>query len=163
MTFWPKKFYLSLFDKKWLFWTKGNSEFLLNLKITGRVYAEVFCINSINLILFNCMKLYEIVAELRVSKGYPLTPLTLFMLGGDKFAHQLLFLCLSQKFFPATYDETSCKFLLYTYKDSHNLFWSKILSREHVEYFYVAWVENVNFKNCNFRVLRSILEGFFIK
>ena len=82
MTFWPKKFYLSLFDKKWLFWTKGNSEFLLNLKITGRVYAEVFCINSINLILFNCMKLYEIVAELRVSKGYPLTPLTLFILGG---------------------------------------------------------------------------------
>ena len=42
-------------------------------------------------------------------------------------------------------------------------FGQKKLSREHKEYFYVAWVENVNFKNCNFRVLRSILEGFFIK
>ena len=89
--------------------------------------------------------------------------LTLFIPGGDRFAQQLLFLRLSQKFFPATYDETLCKFLLYTYEDSHNLFWSKILSREHVEYIEVAWVENVNFKNCNFRVLRSILEGFFIK
>ena len=60
--------------------------------------------------------------------------------GGDRFAHQLLFLRLSQKFSPATYDETLCKFLLYTYEDSHDLFWSKILSREHVEYIYIAWV-----------------------
>ena len=65
--------------------------------------------------------------------------------------------------FPATYDETLCKFLLYTYKDSHNSFWSKILSREHVEYVYVAWVENVNFKDCNFRVLRGIFLGVSIK
>ena len=64
----------------------------------------------------------------------------------DRFDHQLLFLRLSQKFFPATYDKTLCKFLLYTYEDSHNLFWSKIISREHVEYIYIAWVENVNFK-----------------
>ena len=83
--------------------------------------------------------------------------------GGGKFAHQFLFCRLSQKIFPATYDETLCKFLLYTYEDSHNLFWSKIISREHGEYIYEAWVENVNFKICNFRVLRSILEGFFIK
>ena len=76
----------------------------------------------------------------------------------DRFVHQLLFLRLSQKLFPTTYDETLCKFLLYTYKDSHDLFWSKILSRERVEYIGVAWAENVNFKNCNFRVLRSILE-----
>ena len=58
-------------------------------------------------------------------------------------------LLFSRKFFPATYDETLCKFLLYTYEDSHNSFWSKILSREHVEYVYIAWVENANFKNCN--------------
>ena len=81
----------------------------------------------------------------------------------DRFDHQFLFLRFSQKFFPATYDKTLCKFLLYTYEDSHNLFWSKIISREHVEYIYVAWVENVNFKICNFRVLRSILEESFIK
>ena len=37
------------------------------------------------------------------------------------------------------------------------------LYRAHVEYIYVAWVENVNFKNCNFRVLRGILEGLLIK
>ena len=83
--------------------------------------------------------------------------------GGDRFAHQLLFLRLSQKFFPATYDETLCKFLLYTYEDSHNLFWSKKLLRGHVEDINVAWVENCKNKNCNFRVLRGILEGFFIK
>ena len=94
---------------------------------------------------------------------YNCTQLTLNIPGVDRYVHQLLFLRLSQKFFPATYDETLCKFLLYTYEDSHNLFWSKIISREHVEYIYVAWVENVNFKICNFRVLRSILEGFFIK
>ena len=45
--------------------------------------------------------------------------------GVGKFAHPFLFLRLSQKIFPATYDETLCKFLLYTYEDSHNLFWSK--------------------------------------
>ena len=89
--------------------------------------------------------------------------LTLNIPAVDRFDHQFLFLRFSQKFFPATYDKTLCKFLLYTYEDSHNLFWSKIISREHVEYIYVAWVENVNFKICNFRVLRSILEGFFIK
>ena len=92
-----------------------------------------------------------------------LNTLTLNIPAVDRFDHQFLFLCFSQKFFPATYDKTLCKFLLYTYEDSHNLFWSKIISREHVEYIYVAWVENVNFKICNFRVLRSILEGFFIK
>ena len=89
--------------------------------------------------------------------------LTLNIPGVDRFVHQLLFLHLSQKIFPATYDETFCKFLLYTYEDSHNLFWSKMISREHVEYIYVAWVENVNFKICNFRVLRSILEQSFMK
>ena len=66
-------------------------------------------------------------------------------------------------FFPATYDETLCKFLLYTYEDSHNLFWSKKLLRGHVEDINVAWMENCKNKNCNFRVLRGILEGFFIK
>ena len=80
-----------------------------------------------------------------------LLPLTVFIPGGGgKFAHQFLCCRLSHKFFPATYDETLFKFLLYTYEDSHDLFWSKILSREHVECIYVAWVENVN---CNFRVL----------
>ena len=64
-----------------------------------------------------------------------------------------------QEFFHATYDETLCKFIIYTYEDSHNSFWSKILSREHVEYVYVALVENVNFKDCNFRVLRGIFWG----
>ena len=73
------------------------------------------------------------------------------------------FLFFSRKFFPATYDETLCKFLLYTYEDSHNSFWSKILSREHVEYVKVAWAENVNFKDCNFRVLRGIFLGVSIK
>ena len=33
------------------------------------------------------------------------------------------------------------------------------MSRGHVEYIYVAWVKNVNFKDCNFRVLRSIFWG----
>ena len=83
--------------------------------------------------------------------------------GGGQICPPTFISSFISKFFPATYDETLCKFLLYTYEDSHNLFWSKIISREHVEYIYVAWVENVNFKICNFRVLRSILEGFFIK
>ena len=74
-----------------------------------------------------------------------------------------LFIFLSQNFLSATYDETLCKFLLYTNKGSHDLFWSKILRREHVEYVYVAWVENVNFKDCNFRVLRGIFWGVSIK
>ena len=65
---------------------------------------------------------------------YPPILLTLNILAVDRFDHQFLFLCFSQKFFPATYDKTLCKFLLYTYEDSHNSFWSKILSREHVEY-----------------------------
>ena len=37
------------------------------------------------------------------------------------------------------------------------------MSREHVEYVYIAWVENVNFKDCNFRVLRGIFWGVSIK
>ena len=37
------------------------------------------------------------------------------------------------------------------------------MSRGHVEDINVAWVENCKNKNCNFRVLRGILEGFFIK
>ena len=89
--------------------------------------------------------------------------LTLNIPAVDRFVHQFLFLCFSQKFFPATYDETLCKFLLYTYEDSHNSFWSKILSREHVEYVKVAWAVNVNFKDCNFRVLRGITCGISIK
>ena len=98
--------------------------------------------------------------------------LTLVTWGGDIVHPQMFFLFFSWKFFPATYDETLCKFLLCTYEDSHNSFWSKILSRERVEYVYVAWVENVNFKDCNFRVLRGIfgclklkstgLDGLFI-
>ena len=83
--------------------------------------------------------------------------------GGGQICPPNFISSFSQKFFPATYDKTLCKFLLYTYEDSHNLFWSKIISREHVEYIYVAWVENVNFKICNFRVLRSILEQSFMK
>ena len=39
----------------------------------------------------------------------------------------------------------------------------KILSREHVKYVYVAWVENVDFQDCNFRVLRGIFWGVSIK
>merc|ERR1719233_37086 len=74
-----------------------------------------------------------------------------------------VFLLFSRKFFPATYDETLCKFLLYTYEDSHNSFWSKILSREHVEYVKVAWAENVDFGGFNFRVLRGIFWGVSIK
>jgi len=92
-----------------------------------------------------------------------LKDLTLNIPGVDRSVHQLLFLRLSQKFFPATYDETLCKFLLYTYEDSHNSFWSKILSREHVEYVKVAWAENVDFHDCNFRVLRGIFWGVSIK
>ena len=92
-----------------------------------------------------------------------LKTLTLNIPGVDKLVHPFLFLRFSQKFFPATYDKTLCKFLLYTYENSHNSFWSKILSREHVEYAYVAWVENVNFKDCNFRVLRGIFWGVSIK
>ena len=85
------------------------------------------------------------------------------MPGWGKFAPQFLFLRLSQKISPATYDETLCKFLLFTYEDSCNLIWSKKISRGHVEDINVAWVENCKNKNCNFRVLRGILEGFFIK
>ena len=88
--------------------------------------------------------------------------LTLFIPGGDRFAQQLLFLRLSQKFFPATYDKTLCKFLLYTYEDSHNLFWSKKLLRGHVEDINVAWVENC--KNNNFKfpfIEMSFLYLFF--
>ena len=33
----------------------------------------------------------------------------------------------------------------------------------HIVDIYVAWVENHKNKNCIFRVLRGILEGFFIK
>ena len=70
---------------------------------------------------------------MKISENLTDITLTLFIPGGDRFAQQLLFLRLSQKFFPATYDETLCKFLLYTYEDSHNLFWSKKLLRGHVE------------------------------
>ena len=87
-----------------------------------------------------------------------LAKLTLFIPGWGKFAPQFLFLRLSQKFYTATYDETLCKFLLFTYEDSCNLIWSKKLSRGHVEDINIAWVENCKNKNCNFRVLRSILE-----
>ena len=74
--------------------------------------------------------------------------------GEDKIAIPCLFLRFAQKIFRVKYDETLCKFLLYTYEDSHNLIWSKKLSRGHVEYVYVSWVNYDNFKNCNFRVLR---------
>ena len=83
--------------------------------------------------------------------------------GGGQICPPNFISSFSQKFFPATYDKTLCKFLLYTYEDSHNSFWSKILSREHVEYVKVAWAENVNFKDCNFRVLRGIFLGVSIK
>ena len=73
--------------------------------------------------------------------------------GSGQIWPPILISLFSQKFFPATYDKTLCKFLL----------WSKIISREHVEYIYIASVENVNFKICNFRVLRSILEQSFMK
>ena len=63
----------------------------------------------------------------------------------------------------ATYDETLCKFLVYTYEDSRNLIWSKKLYRGHVVDIYLPWVENGNVKGCNFRVLKGILEGFFMK
>ena len=97
---------------------------------------------------------------LKTDKYSGIVSLTLNIPGVERFVHQFLFLRFSQKFFPATYDKTLCKFLLYTYEDSHNSFWSKILSREHVEYVYVAWVKNINFKDCNFRVLRGIFGGY---
>ena len=40
---------------------------------------------------------------------------------------------------------------------------AKKLSRGHVVDIYVAWAEICKNKNCNFRVLRGILEGFIIK
>jgi len=83
--------------------------------------------------------------------------------GGGQICPPTFISLFISKYFPATYDETLCKFLLYTYEDSHNSFWSKILSREHVEYVKVAWAENVNFKDCNFRVLRGIFWGVSIK
>ena len=83
--------------------------------------------------------------------------------GGGQICPPILISSFLSKFFPATYDKTLCKFLLYTYEDSHNSFWSKILSREHVEYVKVAWSENVNFPDCNFRVLRGIFLGVSIK
>jgi len=89
--------------------------------------------------------------------------LTLFIPGGGHICPTTFISSFISKNFPATYDETLCKFLLYTYEDSRNLFWSKKLSRGHVEDINVAWVENCKNKNCNFRVLRGILEGFFIK
>ena len=54
------------------------------------------------------------------------------------------------KIFPSTYDKTLCKFLFCTYEDSHNLIWSKKLSRGHVVDIYVGWVENCKNKSCNF-------------
>ena len=95
------------------------------------------------------MKIGRCISKGKISKNI-LTMLTLFIPGGDRFAHQLLFLRLSQKFFPATYDETLCKFLFCTYEDSCNLIWSKKLSRGHVVDIYVAWVQNSNFRNCKF-------------
>ena len=74
----------------------------------------------------------------------------------------------SRKFSPALYDEPLCKFLLCTYEDSHNLFWSKKLSRGQIEYIYVALAVKNDFKHCNFvknylflRVLLGYLEEFF--
>ena len=83
-------------------------------------------------------------------------------MGGGEFWPPWFF-ALSRKISPATYDETSCKFLLYTYEDSRNSIWSKKLSRGHVEDINVAWVENHKNKDCIFRVLRGILEGLFMK
>ena len=40
---------------------------------------------------------------------------------------------------------------------------AKKITRGHVVEIYVAWVENCKNKNCNFKVLKGILEGFFIK
>ena len=100
--------------------------------------------------------IYPIILFIR--NGY-LTFNPSYIGGGAHCAPPNGFLFFSRKFFPATYDETLCKFLLCTYEDSHNSFWSKILSREHVEYVKVAWAENVNFKDCNFRVIRHFLGG----
>ena len=51
----------------------------------------------------------------------------------------------------------------FTLMKTLNFISSKKLSRGHVVDIYIAWVENYKNKNCNFRVLRDILEGFFIK
>ena len=77
-------------------------------------------------------------------------PLTLFILGGGQICSPYLFIFLSQNFLPTTYDETLCKFLLYTYEDSRNLIWPEKNSRGHVEDINIAWVENCKNKNCNF-------------
>ena len=100
-----------------------------------------------------------IVHLLREAKIFDISNLTLNKPEVDKFAHPFF---LSQKISLATYDQTLCKFLFYTYEDSRNLIWSKKLSRGHVEDINRAWVENCNNKNCIFRVLRGILEGFFL-
>ena len=93
---------------------------------------------------------------------YPLNPI--HTRGeGDKFAHPFLFLRLSQKKIPATYDETLCKFLFCTYEDTCNSIWSKKLSMGHVEDNYVAWVENCNFKICDFRWIIDEIRVVFIK
>ena len=84
--------------------------------------------------------------------------LTLYIPGKGKIALLSFILRLSQKFSPATYDETLCKFLFCTYEDSCNLIWSKKLSRGHVVDIYITWVEN-----CIFRVLRGIFLGVSLK
>ena len=43
------------------------------------------------------------------------------------------------KNFPRNNDETLCKFLLYTYEESHNFIWSKKLSRGHVIDIIARW------------------------
>ena len=42
-----------------------------------------------------------------------------------------------------------------------NFISSKKLSRGHVVDIYIALLEKSNFKNCNFRLLKGILEGLF--
>ena len=119
-------------------------------KQTGNQHLSP-CNNFSNYILSRLMFKYSFVLNPKHTEG------------GGKFAPLILFVHSSWKFFLTTYDKTLCKFLFCTYEDSHNLIWSKKLSKGHVEDINVAWLENCKNKNCNFRVLRVILKGFFIK
>ena len=49
----------------------------------------------------------------------------------------------------------------FTLMKTLNFISSKKLSRGHVVDIYIALLKKSNFKNCNFRLLKGILEGLF--
>ena len=50
----------------------------------------------------------------------------------------------------------------FTLMKTLNFISSKKLSRGHVVDIYIALLEKSNFENCNFRLLKGILEGLFL-